>query len=71
MTETHRVYRGRCPCPKCASKETGTNTIATSGRYITFWCDTCGSSFKVRATEVSTLSANLGRLTRGLDSRRT
>jgi len=60
---TNQVYRGRMPCPVCGGRDTGTNTIATSARTITFVCDTCGGrTFEVRATKVSSLSSSLAKL---------
>jgi transposase-like protein len=60
------VYRGAIKCPSCKSRETGTSTIATSGRFIEFGCDDCGATFNVRASTVSSLSKSLRRLARGV-----
>jgi len=54
-----RCSRGEYPCPKCGSRETGTDTIATSGRWITFHCDICGHDFRKSAANVSGLSRRL------------
>lgn len=56
------TYRGRYPCPQCDSAETGTDTIATSGRWIEFACDNCGHVFRKSAAAVSSLSRRLSNL---------
>jgi len=61
-----RTYRGRYPCPKCASRETGTDTIASSERWIVFACDTCGHLFRKSASGVSSLSRRFAGLSERL-----
>ena len=58
-------YRGKVACPSCGSRKTGTDTIATSARFMDFGCDDCGAEFKVRATKVSSLSRTLSGMARG------
>lgn len=62
------AYEGKVKCPRstCSSMRPGTNTIATSMRYIEFKCPDCGLTFRVKADLVSPLSAKLRRLNRAL-----
>lgn len=61
----YQCYRGKYACPKCGGKETGTNTVMTSGRWIIFTCD-CGHRFRKSALTVSPGSAWLRGVAHGL-----
>jgi hypothetical protein len=54
----HAIYAGKFSCPRCGSPETGTNTIATSCRWIWFRCAR-GHRFKKASVGVSPASAGL------------
>ena len=59
MAGQFECYRGMYECPKCGSRETGTNTISTSGRWIDFRCLECRHDFKKSAANTSPLSKHL------------
>jgi transposase-like protein len=63
MTEENgMVYEGMYSCPKCASRHTGTSTIATSGRWIEFVCHDCGKWFSRSSEKTSSLSKLLRKM---------
>ncbi len=63
------VHLGRYPCPRCGSKATGTETVATSSRWMTFLCSDCLHRFRKSSAHVSSLSGYLRRLSSALAGR--
>lgn len=59
---TDRSLRGIHSCPKCGSKETWRNVIATSERWLWHYCDNCHHSFRKSAAN----EGGLNRALRGL-----
>ena len=54
-----KCYLGKYACPKCESDNTGTNVVASSGRWIKFYCHDCKESFRKSAIDTSPLSKRL------------
>lgn len=55
----YKTYWGRYSCPRCGSKQTGSDAIATSSRWMNFRCHDCFRLFRKSAANVSSLSAKL------------
>lgn len=60
------AYEGQYPCPKCGGLRTGTNTIATSRRWILFICLDCKHFFRKASATVSSMSRGLRNLAEAL-----
>lgn len=52
-------HAGIYPCPRCSSKDTGSDTGATSATYIDFLCNACGHKFRKLAVKVAPASKDM------------